>query len=386
MFFAICFAILWLPIHLLFPTKVIGKKNLPKKKGVVLTCNHYSNMDCILIDIYLNKKVRFLAKKELFKNKIFAWMLKKYGACPVDREKPDMASFKFALNTLKQNKLLGIFPEGTRNKLNDELQEFKNGAIVFASKADTQIVPMVLYRRSRIFRKNYLIIGEPIEVEAENKKKLKAEETDLNTQRLVSAMNKLRVDMDLKLQSKKQKKEKLSKEDSLFNSAVRKLDEFLDDDEGIRKVYQPKKSSVMALNFWKAYFPVLLIYGVAIALLFIPISAPLETKQIIIWLSVMTGIVAVIFVLFALAMHSSYNYTLYCVTNKRVLVSGGVLDISVKSIPLEEIRELSVHGKNKIGSVYFESEDLKSILIFKKVQQPNIVAQEINEMIEKKAS
>ena len=77
MFFAICFAIIWLPIRLLFPTKVIGKKNLPKKKGAVLTCNHYSNMDCIIIDVFLNKKVRFLAKKELFKNKFVSWVLKK---------------------------------------------------------------------------------------------------------------------------------------------------------------------------------------------------------------------------------------------------------------------------------------------------------------------
>ncbi len=214
MIFAICFSLLWLPIRILFPTKVIGKKNLPKKQGYVLTCNHYSNLDPVLIDIYLNKKIRFLAKKELFKNKFGGYFLKRFGAYPVNRERPEVSAVKFSINTLKSDKVLGVFPEGTRNKdeKNTQLLELKNGAIVFASKAETVIVPMVLYKKARVFRKNYLIIGEPIEIEGEDKKRLTHEEAELNTQRLADAINKLRVDMDKTMEEKKNKKRRKKNE------------------------------------------------------------------------------------------------------------------------------------------------------------------------------
>ena len=208
MIFIICFLLLWIPVRLLYPTKVIGKKNLPKKMGYVLTCNHYSNMDPVLLDIYLNKKIRFLGKKELFKNKLVGFFLKKFGGYPVNREKPELSAVKFALNTLKDKKPLGIFPEGTRNKdqANDGLMELKNGAIVFASKGDAPIVPMVLYRRAKLFRRSYLLIGEPIEIVAEDKRRMTHEEVDKNTQRLVEALTKLRTDMDNKLEEKKKRK------------------------------------------------------------------------------------------------------------------------------------------------------------------------------------
>lgn len=208
MLFALCYFFLWLPIHLFYPVKVIGKKNLPKKQGYVLTCNHYSNLDPILLDIYLKKKIRFLAKQELFKNKFFGYILKRLGAFPVNRAKPEISSFKFALKTLKDKKVLGIFPEGTRNKSenSDELLELKNGAIVFASKGDSFIVPMVLYKRSKIFRRNYLLIGEPLHLVAEDTKRLSHEEQENNTKRLADAINQLRLDMDRKLEDKKSKR------------------------------------------------------------------------------------------------------------------------------------------------------------------------------------
>lgn len=208
MLFAICFALLWIPIRLFYPVKVVGKNNLPKKKGYVLTCNHYSNLDPILLDIYLNKKIRFLAKKELFKKKFVGFCLKRFGGFPVDREKPGVSSFKFALNVLKENKILGIFPEGTRNKNIEAegIMQLKNGAIVFASKGESQIIPIVIYKKPKVFRKNYILIGEPIELVGEDKKRLTHEEQEQNVQLLVNAMAKLRKDLDNKILAKKNKR------------------------------------------------------------------------------------------------------------------------------------------------------------------------------------
>ncbi len=195
MIFAICFAIIFLPLTIFFPISVKGRKNLPKKQGYVLTCNHYSNLDPVMIDIKLVKKIRFLAKKELFKNKTAGFFLKKFGAFPVDRGTSDIKAFKFALETLKNKKTLGIFPEGTRNKTNsEEMQEAKSGAIVFASKAGVPIVPAALSRPIKFLRFTKLIVGEPYYVVGENPAKLTKEEIEENVKILTEKTNQLRED------------------------------------------------------------------------------------------------------------------------------------------------------------------------------------------------
>lgn len=224
MFYMISFFFCWVTVKLFYPTKVIGKKNLPKKQGYVLTCNHYSNMDPILLDVCLGKKLRYLAKKELFKNKFIGWCLKKFGGYPVDREKADIGAFKFAVKTLKDDKVLTIFPEGTRNKGNDDasLQDIKAGAITFASKAGVPIIPAMIYRRGRVWRKNYIVIGEPFNLVAENPSRLTHEETEDNALRLKNAMTELRDNLDKQFSEKKAKK--LAKKHKLINSEEQKVE------------------------------------------------------------------------------------------------------------------------------------------------------------------
>lgn len=214
MVFAISFFFSWIFIKLFYPTKVIGRKNLPKKEGFVLTSNHYSNLDVLILGVSLGKKIRYLAKKELFKSKIGSWYLKKLGAYPVDRDNPDLSSFKFGINTLKNGKILGIFPEGTRNKGADdaELQDLKTGAITFASKTGTKIVPVMIYRRARVWRRNYIVIGEPFEIQAENAKKLSHEEVDENAKKLKETMTKLREDFENERNKKKKKRKRKENE------------------------------------------------------------------------------------------------------------------------------------------------------------------------------
>ncbi|MBQ9790692.1 MAG: 1-acyl-sn-glycerol-3-phosphate acyltransferase [Clostridia bacterium] len=208
MIFVICFAIMFLPLTILFPMRVKGKKNLPKKQGYVLTCNHYSNMDPVMLDVKLVKKLRFLAKKELFKNKFVGFFLKKFGAHPVDRGASDIKAFKFALETLKNKKPLGIFPEGTRNKTeSEEMQEIKSGAIVFASKAGVPIVPAALSRPIKFLRFSTLIIGEPFFVKGENPSRLTKEEIEENVKILTQKTNELRENYkNIKENNKKIKK------------------------------------------------------------------------------------------------------------------------------------------------------------------------------------
>ena len=207
MFFWICFVIFFIPLSILFPIRVKGKKNLPKKQGFVLTCNHYSNFDAPMIDVKLRRKIRFLAKKELFKNKLFGAVISSYGAYPVDRGKTDINAFKFALKTLKDGHILGIFPEGTRNKTgSDEVQELKSGAVVFASKAGVPIVPMALVKPIKFLRRTTLLIGEPFMCVGENSTRLTKEEIENNVNILAEKTNVLREEYFKALEVKKNKK------------------------------------------------------------------------------------------------------------------------------------------------------------------------------------
>lgn len=208
MFFVLGFIILFLPIVLFCPTKFLHRENLPKRgTKAILTSNHFSLLDPILYDIFFFRKFRIIGKKELFKNKIAAFFLKDFGAIPVDREQMTPSTYKETMTQLKKNRQILIFPEGTRNKSGtNELQEIKSGFLLFASRGETAITPMVMYRKPKLFRKNYIIIGKPFELIGENPKRLSKEELEENLQRYLKVMADLKAEVTDYVESKKKGK------------------------------------------------------------------------------------------------------------------------------------------------------------------------------------
>lgn len=205
--FAFLFAILYLPITIFYPTKVLHKNRMPKKNKAILTSNHYTNLDPIIYDAKFVRRYRYMAKIELFKNKLFAFVMRCIGAFPVDRGKITPSVFKKTIGLLNKNKKVFIFPEGTRNKSgSEEMGDVKSGIITFASKGEADIIPMLLYRPPKMFRKNYIIVGEPFKLQAENTKKLSKEEMQLNLERYEKVLADLRVELDEFVESKKKKK------------------------------------------------------------------------------------------------------------------------------------------------------------------------------------
>ena len=198
MIFWICWVLLWLPLKIMFPMKIVGKKNYPKKgQSAVITCNHYSNWDAEIVQISFARRMFYLVKKEMMEHKTIGWLLRKWGGYPVDRNAVggDMAATKFVLTKLKQGKIVCLFPEGTRNKTeSDELQQLKSGAVVFASKTESLLIPMMFAKRPRVFHRNTLIIGEPIDFGFENPKRPTKEEISAATEKLSAAMKKLQED------------------------------------------------------------------------------------------------------------------------------------------------------------------------------------------------
>ena len=154
----------YVPLNIMHPTTIKGRKNMPKGKTII-ACNHVSNWDLPLY--YLNSvpKLKILAKKEIFKNKFFAWIMKDLGGIPIDRESNDINAIKTCMKVLKEDKKLFIFPEGTRLKNEEEiLGEIKSGMAMIAIKTKTPIVPIWIERRPKLFRRSVYHIGEPFEL------------------------------------------------------------------------------------------------------------------------------------------------------------------------------------------------------------------------------
>ena len=148
-----------------YPVKVVGKENIIVDGSLVI-CNHLSAIDVVYLSkCYLKSDVNFVAKKELFNNAFMSKALSFFGAIPVDRDKPSVSSILKIIKSLKNGKTMVIFPEGTRNRSGTtELQNLKGGSGLFALKAKCKITPIFIYKKAKLFQKNYICIGKPFEL------------------------------------------------------------------------------------------------------------------------------------------------------------------------------------------------------------------------------
>ena len=152
------------PMKLVFNAEINGIDNLPDKP-YILAGNHKNMLDVVLLITNIPDEIHFMAKKELFDLIILKDIFSKMGAFPVDRDKADIKAIKQSLRILKNNEVLGIFPEGTRNKTEEELLKFKHGAVVIAKNTNTPIVPFYINGKYKVFRKGLeLHFGNPIDV------------------------------------------------------------------------------------------------------------------------------------------------------------------------------------------------------------------------------
>ncbi len=184
--------LLALPIRMSYPTKFVGKNNIPKG-ACIIASNHTSNLDAVLLAVHTWEKKYYVAKKELFKSKLIGSFLKSMGAIKIDRQSTDVAAIKNCMKVLKENKKLVIFPEGTRNKNEDmQLGEVKHGVAMFAIKAKVPIVPMFIAKKPKFWRRNKVVIGKPFTLEEFYGQKLDNDVLQKASDIVAEKMNELR--------------------------------------------------------------------------------------------------------------------------------------------------------------------------------------------------
>jgi len=174
-FYSFARGLLSVIFKIIFRMKIYGEENIPLQGRIIVCANHVSVLDPIVVAIAVPRNISFMAKKELFSNKILSFIIRKLGAFPVDREGADLSAVKRSLKILKNEQALGIFLEGGRIKEQD-INNAKPGTAMMSIKGKSLVLPVYIDTDYKIFRDIKVNIGKPISLSEYYNEKLSVDE------------------------------------------------------------------------------------------------------------------------------------------------------------------------------------------------------------------
>lgn len=176
-------------------TKVVikGEENVPKNEPVLYVGNHRSYFDIVITYSRVPDLTGYIAKKEMLRWPLLVNWMKNLHCLFLDRQdvKQGLKTILTAIDKVKAGISICIFPEGTRNRVNDTFMEFHEGSFKVASKSGCAVVPMAIYNSAAIFedhipwiRKSTVIVeyGKPFYIKdlpKETQKRVGAYSRDL---------------------------------------------------------------------------------------------------------------------------------------------------------------------------------------------------------------
>lgn len=165
--YSIAKAIMTPVVRLLFSVRCRGRKNIPESGAVIIASNHVSALDMFFIMTFFKRKIRFLAKSELFRTPILNFFFRSAGAIPINRAFVGAEPIKEALEALSKNEVIGIFPQGTRCRgVDPKSTRPKNGVGMLSYRSGACVLPVYIGAKDmkpRIFRRTDVIFGKPID-------------------------------------------------------------------------------------------------------------------------------------------------------------------------------------------------------------------------------
>jgi 1-acyl-sn-glycerol-3-phosphate acyltransferase len=131
-----------------------GTEHIPATGGAVLACTHVSYLDfifCGLAGLPAKRKTRFMAKQEIFANRVAGPLMRGMHHIPVDRS-AGQASYQQALAALKAGEVVGVFPEATISR-SFTVKPIKTGAVRMAAEAGVPVIPVTVWGSQRLWTK-----------------------------------------------------------------------------------------------------------------------------------------------------------------------------------------------------------------------------------------
>lgn len=161
---AIAKAVLRVYLGIVNPVRFVNEENIPAEGAFILCANHISVRDPIIMVLRLGRRISFMAKKELFKNRLIAGVLREVGAFPVERGKADMTAMRTSFRILKEGGGLGIFPQGTRSAGNEHIR-MHGGTALIAQRSGAPVIPAYVDGPYRPFRHTEIRFGKAVPLE-----------------------------------------------------------------------------------------------------------------------------------------------------------------------------------------------------------------------------
>lgn len=148
----------------LYRYKLVNGKNIPKKGGYIVACNHISYSDPVLLGICQKRRIFYMAKDTLFSNKFFGALIRALGAFPVTRGAGDGKAIKNGEDIINDGNVMGIFIEGGRSK-DGKLLRPRSGCALVAQQTGVPVIPACITKVGRgdgIFSKRVIHFASPI--------------------------------------------------------------------------------------------------------------------------------------------------------------------------------------------------------------------------------
>lgn len=134
----------YLCLLLKYRMRVTGREHVPASGGAVIAANHCSYLDPPVMAGCNNRRiVHFMARDTLFSNPIARWFFPRVAVIPLDRTRGDLGALKKAIATLKEGKVIGLFPEGTRSP-DGQMHPAKGGIGFLIAKGEVPVVPLYI--------------------------------------------------------------------------------------------------------------------------------------------------------------------------------------------------------------------------------------------------
>lgn len=147
---------------ILWRARAFGAQNVPARGPLIIACNHVSYLDPPILGCFCPRRIRYMAKKELFAIPVLGGIIRGLGAYAVDREGSATAAIKRSLRVLHEGGVVGIFPEGRRNLAGDAMPQ--TGVGLLAARAQVPVVPACIRGTDRALHlaQVTVVFGEPI--------------------------------------------------------------------------------------------------------------------------------------------------------------------------------------------------------------------------------